>query len=821
MRKFGFSIISLLFTISGFAQQISGSVKDQEAKVLSGSTISLLRAKDSSVAKLAVSNNEGHFSFDNIKTGRYLVSASHIGYQPGYSVSFDYSASAETSVPVLQLKKLPSELKGVTVSSKKPIVEVKADRTILNVEGTINAAGNDALELLRKSPGVTIDKDDNISLSGKNGVQVYIDGKPTPLSGADLANYLKSLQSSQIESIELITNPSARYEAAGNAGIINIRLKKNKTFGFNGSVNAGWNIATYPKYNGGFALNYRHKKINLFGNYNYNNNKNQNRFNLYRTTSADSSFDQRTIMLNENETHGFKTGIDFYATRKSTLGVMVNGNFSDNQFSSVSKTDIAYMPSKEVDRLLVANNTSKGNRSNVNVNANYRFADTLGHELNVDADYGFYNGKNNQYQPNDIYDASGTNLKFKEVYNTLTPYNIDIYSIKADYEQDFKKGKLGYGGKISYVQTDNTFQRFFESSSGLLEDNHNNFNYKENINAGYINYNRQFKGVMVQAGLRVENTQSKGHSVGFRYDYASGSSVPIDSLLDRSYTDPFPSAAITFNKNPMKQWNLSYSRRIDRPSYQNLNPFEFNLDKYTFQRGNPNLRPQYTNSFAITNIYKYRLTTTLNYSHVNDVFTMIPRSEGTKAFITNENVATQDIVSLNVSMPVQYKWYSLFFNVNSYYSKFKGDATGYHVDLDVFSFNLYAQQTFKVAKKTTAELSGFYTAPSVWQGAFKTKQLGSLDVGLQQSVFDGKATVKASVSDVLNTFHWSATNNTTGQTVRANGGWESRQFKINFNYRFGNNKVKQARQRKTSIEEENQRTQGGGGLGGGGGQQQK
>jgi hypothetical protein len=820
MRKFGLLLVSFLVAATGFAQQISGNVKDQQGKPISGSTVSLLKAKDSSVVKLAASNNDGHYSFNPIKDGKYIVGITHVGYARTYSPAFDFSGSGEINVPPLELNKLAAELKGVTVSSKKPMVEVKADRTILNVEGTINATGNDALELLRKSPGVTVDKDDNISLSGKNGVQVYIDGKPTPLSGPDLANYLKSLQSTQIESIELITNPSAKYEAAGNAGIINIRLKKNKAYGFNGSVNAGWNIATYAKYNSSIALNYRYKKINLFGNYNYSKNKNQNKFNLFRTTSADSSFDQHTIMLNENESHGFKAGIDYYANGKSTFGVMVNGNLSDTRFSNVSKTDIAYMPSKQVDRLLIANNSSKGSRDNVNFNANYRFADTSGHELNIDADYGFYNGKNDQFQPNNTYDASGTTLKQAEVYNTLTPSKIDIYSIKADYEQNFKKGRLGYGGKISYVKSDNTFQRFFESNSGAIEDNHNNFNYKENINALYVNYNRQFKGVMVQAGVRVENTQSKGHSVGFRYDYTTGNTIGIDSLLDRNYTNPFPSAAVTFNKNPMKQWSISYSRRIDRPSYQNLNPFEFNLDKYTFQRGNPNLQPQYTNSFGITNIYKYKLTTTLNYSHVSDVFTTIPKSEGTKAFITNENVATQDIVSLNVSMPVQYKWYSLFFNINSYYSKFKGQATDYKVDVDVFSFNLYAQQTFKFSKTTTGQLSGFYTAPSVWQGAFKTKQLGSLDVGLQQTLFKDKVSVKATVTDVLKTFHWSATNNTTGQTVRVNGGWESRQLRINLNYRFGSNQVKQARQRKTSLEEESQRTQGGGGIGGGQ-QQQK
>jgi len=811
MRKFGLLLMSFLVAAAGFAQQISGNVKDQQGKALSGTTVSLLNAKDSSVNKLAVSNNDGHFSFNPIKQGKYLVSVSHVGYAKGYSPVFEFSGAGEANVPAMELGKAAAELKGVTVSSKKPMVEVKADRTILNVEGTINATGSDALELLRKAPGVTVDKDDNLSLSGKNGVQVYIDGKQTPLTGADLANYLKSLQSSQIESFEIITNPSAKYEAAGNAGIINIRLKKNKAYGFNGSVYAGWNIATYPKYNTGASLNYRYKKINVFGSFNYNKNKNENIFNLYRTTSADSSFDQHSVMTNRNENKGFKAGIDYYATRKSTFGIMANGNFSDTRFNNMSKTDIAYMPSKIVDRLLIANNSSEGSRDNVNFNLNYRFADTSGHELNVDADYGFYNGKNNQYQPNNTYDPSGS-LEQKEVYNTLTPYEIDIYSLKADYEQRFKKGRLGYGGKLSYVKTDNTFQRFFQTNSGSIEDNHNNFHYTENINAGYVNYNRQFKGVMLQAGVRLENTHSKGHSVGFRYDYATGNNIAIDSLLDRDYTNLFPSASVTFNKNPMKQWSLSFSRRIDRPSYQNLNPFEFNLDKYTFQRGNPNLQPQYTNSVGITNIYKYKLTTTLNYSHVNDVFTTIPKSEGTKAFITSENLANQDIVSLNVSYPFQHKWYSLFFNINSYYSHYKGTIPDYSVDVEVVSFNAYAQQSFKLAKTTTAELSGFYTAPSIWQGAFKTKGLGSLDVGVQQQLFKGKVTAKATVTDVFKTFHWSAVNEASGQDIHVNGHWESRQFRLNLTYRFGSNQVKQARQRKTSLEEESQRTQGGGGL---------
>lgn len=814
MRKLQLLTAVLLLSAGAFAQTISGVVNDGQGKPMAGSTVSLLRAADSSVLKLAATKEDGRFLFTDAKNGRYLIRVSNVGHANFISTPFDVAA-ADVAVPTIALSKSTGDLKGVTVTARKPMVEVKADKTILNVEGTINSVGNDALELLRKSPGVTVDKDDNISLSGKNGVQVYIDGRPSPLSGADLAAYLKSLQSAQIEAIELITNPSAKYEAAGNAGIINIRLKRNKSLGANGSVNAGWNIGTFAKYNGGGSLNYRNKKWNLFSNYNYNRNNNENYFNLFRTTAVDTSFNQRSRMRFKGAGHGFKAGADFFANSRNTFGVMVNGNIGDNTFRSFNRTEIAFIPTNTVDRLLFANNQTEGERRNVNYNTNYRFADTSGHELNLDVDYGLYRNKSNQLQPNNIYDASGNTFKEAEIFNMLTPSDIDIYSLKGDYEQNFKGGKLGVGTKISFVETDNTFQRFNSSSSGSVEDNHNNFKYTENINALYVNYNKQFKkGFMIQAGLRAENTHSQGHSQGFRWDYGESKKLTIDSTLDRRYTDLFPSASVTLNKNPMKQWSITYSRRIDRPSYQNLNPFEFNLDKYTFQRGNTELRPQYTNSLGITNTYKYKLTTALNYSHVSDVFAIVPDNEGTKGFIITKNVATQDIVSLNISLPFSYKWYSLFGNLNTYYSHFKGDiGKGNNVDLDVVSFNLYAQQTFKLDKNTTAELSSFYSAPSVWQGTLKSKEMWGIDLGLQRTILKGKATVKTSVTDIFKTMTWAGTSNVTGQIMRVNGGWESRQFKLNLSYRFGNNQVKAARQRKTGLEDENKRTQGGGGLG--------
>lgn len=799
----------LLMATATMAQQVSGIVKDVDGKAVANATVSLHNAKDTTVIKLGVTDKDGSYKFTAINKGAYMVSASYVGYAAKYSPAFE--VSGDVSVPSFVLEKAAAELKGVTVVARKPMIEVKADKTILNVESSINAVGNDALELLRKSPGVVVDKDDNISLSGKNGVQVYIDGKPSPLSGTDLSNFLKSMQSSQIEAIELITNPSAKYEAAGNAGIINIRLKKNKSYGTNGSVNAGYNIGTYPKYNAGISLNNRNKRLNLFGNYNYNKNRNESFMNLYRV-QLDTLFDQRATMTFNNNSHNFKGGADYYINSKNTVGVMVNGNLTDFTLGNDSRTDISYEPTKLADRLLLANNKTTSSRDNVNFNTNYRFADTSGHELNIDADYNLYRLTSDQYQPNYTYNATGENLLQREVYNMIAPTNIDIYSAKADYEQNFKKGRLGVGGKVSYVKSDNNFDRYIVEETGKTRDRNNNFLYKENINALYVNYNRQFKGFMVQAGVRMENTNIKGASKGV--SLIDEENVTFDSTFERNYTNFFPSAALTLNKNPMNQWSFSYSRRIDRPAYQDLNPFEFRLDKYTYQQGNTQLRPQYTNSFSVTNTFKYKLNTTLSYSHVNDVFSQIvDTADLSKAFITKKNLATQDIVSLNISMPFSYKFYSVFANVNTYYSKYKADfGEGRDVNLDVFATNIYMQNTFKVAKKTTLELSGFYTSPSIWQGTFKSKAMGGVDVGVQQSVLKGKGNVKATVTDIFHTMQWGGTSDFAGQYLKTRGGWESRQFRLNFTYRFGSAQIKAARQRKTAAEDESKRVgnQGGG-----------
>lgn len=723
---------------------------------------------------------------------------------------FEVQGEGGTTAPGTMLTKASSNLKEYVVTAQKPFVEVKADKIVMNVEGSINAVGQDALELLRKSPGVMVDKDNNLSVSGKNGVQVYIDGRPTPLSGADLADYLKTIQSSSIESIEIISNPSAKYDAAGNAGIINIKLKKNKSFGTNGTLNAGYNVGTYSKYNGGFSLNHRDKNINIFGNYSYTHNPLESHLNLYRE-QLDTLFNQSNIIRNTTNSHNFKAGMDYYVNKKITVGMIVSGALSDNSMTTDGKTPISYIPTGVVDRILQANNSSTGRRDNGNLNLNYRYADTSGHEWTMDGDYGMYRIRSNQLQPNVYFDPNG-NFLYSNIYNMLAPSDIDIYSFKTDYEQNFKKGRLSMGAKTSYVTSANNFGQYdvpAPPNPKIFDTvNSNNFNYKENINAVYANYNRPFKGWIVQAGLRVENTNSKGRSSG----YMAGS----DSGFNRNYTDFFPSGAVTYNKNPMKQWTLNYSRRIDRPAYQDLNPFELKLDEYTYQKGNTELRPQYTNSVGLTYMYKYKLTATLNYSHVKDMFSqIIDTTDRSKSFITKKNLATQDITSLNISYPFQYRWYSVFANVNTYYSIYQANfGPGRTVDLNVFATNVYAQQSVKFGKGWTGEVSGFYTTPSIYQGTFKTLAMWSVDGGLSKTVLNNKGTLKASVSDIFNTLHWSATSDFAGQYIKASGGWESRQFKLYFTYRFGSTSVKAARQRKTGDEDESKRVStGGGGLG--------
>jgi iron complex outermembrane receptor protein len=783
---------------------VSGYVKDNNAKSLSAVNVSLLKAKDSSLLKSEISDASGHFEIIAKNPGNYLLSYTNIGFQTTYSQQFEIKPGHPVEMETVQLKPAIKTLEGVTVVSKKPMIEIKADKTVFNVENSINATGSNALELLQKSPGVQVDNNDNISMRGKNGTKIYIDGKMLQLDAKNLAEYLKSINSNDIESIEMITNPSAKYDASGNAGIINIKLKKNKKFGTNGSANAGLVQGITPKGNAGLNLNYRDKKINIFSNINGNLGRYENPLDLHRL-QKDTIYDQHGINASNNKSINGKVGADLFINSKNTIGVMANINYSDQQWGASNYTDIYYNPTGDFVKKLVASNNVPGTRTNANYNVNYRYADTSGKEINFDADYGTFRGTGSSYQPNNYYDANG-NLLYAIINKNNTPINIDIYTAKLDAEQKAWKGKLGYGGKFSYVTTNNTFDFFNVINGNTIKvlGKSNSFWYKENVNAAYVNYQRQFNTKWsVQTGVRMEQTNS--HGILIRADGVRQS----DDDVQRSYLDFFPSAALSWNVNKNNTFNLTYSRRIDRPTYQDLNPFENKLDELTYEKGNAFLKPQYTDNIELTHILKSMISTSVGYSHVRDYATQITDTAGNATYVQQQNLATQQIISVNISSPLPIKkWWNGYVNVWYNYQLFNGEYGNKQVSTTLPTYGAYMQQTFNLGKDYSAEVSGWFNGPGLWAATWQTSSQGSLDIGFQKLLMKKKATLKISATDIFHTAPWSAHSNFGGLVLNAHGGWESQTLRVNFTYRFGSNQIKSARQRQTGLESESKRIKG-------------
>ncbi|MGZ8509344.1 MAG: TonB-dependent receptor domain-containing protein, partial [Chitinophagaceae bacterium] len=600
--------------------KINGTVIDGNTKTIESATISLLRVKDSSIAKMSVADKTGKFEFDNITEGKYFVSISAVGHERGYSDIIDINAAnTEIKLKTIELVPQAKSISGVTVTSKKPFIEQKAGKTLINVEASPTNTGLNALELLEKSPGVTVDNDGNISLKGKQGVMILVDGKPTYMSGADLAALLKNMPSSSLEQIEIMTNPPAKYDAAGNSGIINIKTKKGIVKGMNGSANASYTQGLYARFNGGLNLNYRNEKLNLFGGYNagkyegYNDLTIARRFYESDNTTLKGSSDQLSRPHFKGIYHNVKAGMDYYFTKKTIAGVVVNANFNDNDEDPTSTSYVRF-PSGAVDYKI--GSRGNNNRKWTGVSSNFNFKHTIdstGREITADVDYAFYNNKSKTELTTQIFDANDIKDGGDVVLRGDIPSNIDIYSGKVDYIHPFKNGlKLEAGIKTSFVKTDNQVEYLRNNGSGwTTDDRSNHFVYEENINAAYAIFSKSIKKWELTAGLRVENTNANGHQ------------IKSDSSFKREYTNLFPNVGLSYSANEKNQFNFSYSRRITRPDYDDLNPFVFFLDSLTYGQGNPYLQPQFTNNFEASHTFNKFLTTTLNYTQTDDIITQM------------------------------------------------------------------------------------------------------------------------------------------------------------------------------------------------------
>ncbi|MBP6456473.1 MAG: TonB-dependent receptor [Chitinophagaceae bacterium] len=792
-------IVILSFVEISFAGQLSGIVTSKNKPLSVSASILLFSSKDSTLIKGELSDKNGNYKFDNIEKGEYFISSSLLGYQKFYSANIIFINDNENIIVNINLEEAAKSIKEVSIVSQKPLIEIKADKTVFNVAQSINSSGSNVLDLLRKSPGVMVDKDENVTMRGKNNVLIYIDGKATYLDNKDLASILKNLQSNDVDLIELISNPSAKYDASGNAGIINIKLKKNKRFGTNGKVSLGANQGKYFKQNASISLNNRNKKVNVFGSYSVNNGKNFN-FQNFDRTQNNFNYDFKSNNVDNGIVNNGKIGIDYYINSNSVIGVMINGMFNKGDFSSNSKTFIKPVDAA-VDKVLIASNAIPITKTNLNNNINYKYEDTSGKVFNIDVDYGNFKSKGESYQPNTYWNNNETQILSQSIYKNITPTSINIYSLKSDYEQNLWKGKFGVGIKSAYVKTNNDFKVYdvVNNIDTLNLTRSNKFIYLENVNAAYINYSKMIKKLSTQFGLRAEQTNSKG--------MLTSANAQKDDTVSRQYINLFPSAGLSYSINEKNQLGITYSRRIDRPNYQDLNPFENKLDELTYEKGNAFLRPQFTNSIDVTHSYLQAVTTSLSYSHVKDMFMQTTdTTEFSKTYVTQKNFATMDIIGMNISFPIPLKkWWMIFANINVNNNKLSADFEGRKLRNDYYTYTFYAENNITLPKDFSLNVSGWYSGPNYWGGTFKLKPMGSLDMGIQKLLYNKRITVNLNISDIIKTQQWYAISNFSGLYVDATGNYESRQLRLNVSYRFGSNEVARQRERKLGADTENNR----------------
>jgi outer membrane receptor protein involved in Fe transport len=825
MRKMSAVFTSLVcLSIIAHAQmrdgKLSGTIKDGPQRNLQAATISLLRAKDSSTIKFGVSDKEGRFEFSALAEGKYLVAVSLVGYEKLYSPVIDISAARPSAdLGTLVLVEAAKSLGGVTVTARKPFIESKIDKTVVNVEASPASAGATAMEVLEKSPGITVDNDGNISLRGKAGVIVMMDGKPTYLSAADLANLLKNLPASALDQIEIMTNPSSKFDAAGNSGVINIKTKKGKTDGFNGSIMVGGTAGLFkpngvlyitPRAQSSFTFNYRKNKINFFGNYNPNFNRSKGFLKIDRRFIDDAGTttgysDVVTNFKFGNFNQNLKLGLDFFADKKNTFGVVASGFMFNGHPTPVTTTTV-YDQNHQPSLTLVSLTENKLRFKNFSSNFNFRHVfDTTGRELTADLDYIGYSNTSNMLLTTDIYDGGGQQAADPLLLRGHLPSNINIYSLKSDYVHPFKKGgRLEAGVKSSFVKNDNLVDyRRYVSDKWVNDARSNQFIYDENINAVYLNVNRQIKKWSFQGGLRLENTIAKGHQ------------VTNDSTFRRSFTNLFPSAFVSYNLDKNNSLTLSYSRRITRPNYQDLNPFTFFLDSLSFRKGNPFLLPQFTHNFELSHSFKGRLITTLNYNTTSDVISQLFKQDPQNkiVFFTVDNVAKYTNMGISVTAPVPVtKWWNLNLFTNVYRNHYKGTySLGVRdtaIDLAYTSFNANMTSTFTIRQGFSVEVSGFYRAKGVDQLNIN-EPMYQMSLAGQKNIMKGKGTVRLNIRDP---FAWQRYRGYTqygNVDVRIYNRFDARNITATFTYRFGKiSQQNQPRRRSSSTQDEQNRVGG-------------
>lgn len=792
MKSFFTILCTLLFSVYALAQStsktISGQVKDIQNEPVPGATLRLVQAKDSATVQTKTARDNGRFEFTNLSDGVYLLVITATGTQKYTSMPLTLEGNRTQLVlpAIILLPQKKANLKEVVVVAKKPLIEQDIDKTIVNVESMISASTSNTLEVLEKTPGITVDANGEISLQGSSGVNVLIDGRPTYMSGRDLAAYLRSLPGGMLDKIELMPNPPAKFDAAGGA-VINIRLKKKRTEGYAGSLSLNYNQGKLARSYNSLNLNYLNRKVNLFGNFSYG------RYAGFNDDVTDRSFyggnPQKSARINlqnysssgANEYSG-RVGMDYTLSSKTTIGFIANATSSKRK-EDMDYVSNSYSAGDVLDSIGWGNTDSRSTWRQLsgNVNLQHKF-DNAGKELTADINYINYNNKGKQWLQNMVELPSGGGLSQQNFIYDL-PSNIDIYTAKADYSHPLKnKASLAGGIKTSFVENDNQSDYFGVNNNTQTPDygRSNHFIYRENINAAYVNGRKDWKRFGMQVGLRLENTQIKGRQLG-------NAAVPAITFTN-DYTGLFPTAFFSYKLDSMSKHTLSlnYSRRINRPGYQQLNPFLFFVDQYSYSTGNPYLKPSYNSSMAITYRYKQLINAIFNVERAVDGFFGAARMEDNIQITRSENIATRQLVAILLYInTTPAKWWTLNFHIAGAEFTTEGQLATENLDIKIYTWRTNFLSQFKLGKDWSAEVNAAYNGKlNNWQRMTQPRYW--VNAAIQKKVLKGKGSLKLNVEDIFYTMRWEEELKglKQAQSIRTSVN-DTRRVGISFSYSFG------------------------------------
>lgn len=771
---------------------IRGHVADSSGTPLPSSQVLLKHLPDTVTIKEANSRNDGSFVFTDIAPGSYIVTASLIGYENKTGGPYLINGVNMTATDSLVLARRAKLLDEVTVNKEMSVVEAGPGRIVINVDKNLTAGGGSVYDILRKTPGVSVTAEGGISLRGRKGVTVLMDGKELKLSSSDVSQLLQNTSSELVSRIELQTNPSSDNDAAGAGGIVNIILKKDQSMGTNGSLTLGSGYGENYKINSAVSLNHRSKWFNLYGSWTYNNNKRADRYTMLRfveTNARDAGFDIHNFDLKTFNNHNYKAGADVYITKDQVLGFMITGMHNHMASDEDNSTRISNFGI--TDSTIRTNSDETRTVSNNSYNFNYKGDFKSAGSVSADFDYLNYSRKSVENLSYFFYDRGMNFYRTPETLVNQTPSSIHITSFKLDYSSPASGEKVFKSGfKTSVVESDNVRDMGEEN---FLAGQDDKFHFREAIYAGYVNYSLTYKKGKAEGGLRGEYTRSSGVSV-------------LEGNQKSNYFKVFPYINFLFDMNEAHQFSLSYGRRINRPDYDDLNPFRYFLDQYTYREGNPYLQPEYADLIELSDVFKKNLSVTFSYDYTRDYYLTITEQNDTtmvsKSIKRNLSFLRSWGAETNYTLKAG-EWLNSTINFQGYYQKFDlGDGSG--IKREGFYFSGATTNTLKFKKRFSGQLSFSWESPEV-SGMYNFKSLYVLDAGMGYNLPDSKGSLRLSVNDIFNSdrsrYYTSLWNlNLSGEQKS-----ETRVVKLIFTYRFGRKSVTAARTRSAGNDQESKR----------------